>query len=126
MEFIKPGRQFDFMSKRWLFIGFSGLLLLLSIIGLFKPGPHLGTDFKGGTEVEIAFTGPVEAGEVRGAVEALGFEAPDVIRVKDSGAEGANRYLIRVQEVSALSDQQKAMINDRLCHLAEGAPSSPE
>ena len=30
MEFIKPGRQFDFMSKRRLFIGASLVLLLLS------------------------------------------------------------------------------------------------
>jgi preprotein translocase subunit SecF len=38
MEFIKPGQQFDFMSKRWLFIGLSALLLLLSVFSFIKPG----------------------------------------------------------------------------------------
>jgi preprotein translocase subunit SecF len=120
MEFIKPGRQFDFMGKRWLFIGVSLVLLLLSAITFIKPGPKLGTDFKGGTELEVAFTGPTEAGEVRHAIESLGFDAPDVIRVKDSGANEGNHFLIRVQEVSALSDQQKATMNDHLCHVGEG------
>ena len=59
MEIIKPGRQFDFMGKRWLFIGLSLTLLALSIFSFITPGPKMGTDFKGGTEVELAFTKPV-------------------------------------------------------------------
>jgi preprotein translocase subunit SecF len=121
MEFIKPGQQFDFMSKRWLFIGVSAILLLLSALSFIKPGPQLGTDFKGGTELEVAFTGNVEAGDIRGAVEALGFSGADVIRVKDAGSENANRYLIRVQEVTVLTDQQKQVIQDKLCHVGETA-----
>jgi len=125
MEFIKPGRQFDFMGKRWLFIGISALLLLGSVFAFIKPGPRLGTDFKGGTELEVAFLQPTEAGDIRAAVESLGFEAPDVIRVKDSGTEDTHRYLIRVQEVSALGEEQKEAIRQKLCVLPEGtAPSA--
>ncbi len=126
MEFIKPGRQFDFMGKRWLFIGVSAALLIASIISFITPGPRLGTDFKGGTEIEVNFGQGVEANEIRKAVEASGFEAPDVIRVRDSGAESSNRYLIRVQEVSALSDQQRNQIRERLCYVAEGAAPPPD
>jgi len=121
MEFIKPGRQFDFMGKRWLFIGLSAVLLIASVVAFIKPGPKLGTDFKGGTELEVAFTGATDAGEIRAAVESLGFAAPDVIRVKDSGADTQNRFLIRVQEVSALSEQQQDAIRGKLCYVAEGA-----
>ena len=32
----------------------SGLAVLASIVMLFVPGPKLGTDFRGGTEVEVA------------------------------------------------------------------------
>jgi preprotein translocase subunit SecF len=126
MEFIKPGRQFDFMSRRWLFIGISVALLIASIISLIKPGPKLGTDFKGGTEIEVNFGAGVEANEIRHAVEASGFESPEVIRVRDSGAESTNRFLIRVQEVSALSDQQRTTIRDNLCYVAEGAAPPPD
>ena len=45
MEIIKPGRQFDFMRYRWLFIGASLFLLALSAFSFVWPGPKLGTDF---------------------------------------------------------------------------------
>jgi preprotein translocase subunit SecF len=124
MEFIKPGTQFDFMGKRWFFISLSAILLLVSIITFFAPGPKLGTDFKGGTEVVVDFRKPVDAGAVRAAAEKAGFEAPDVVQVKDEKAE--NRFLIRVQEVSALSEAAKATIRDRMCLPPEGQAVADE
>jgi preprotein translocase subunit SecF len=118
MEFIKPGRQFDFMGARWYFIGASLIVLLASAISFVYPGPKMGTDFKGGTEVELAFKAAVSGGEVRAAVEALGFAAPDVVTVADD--RQPYRYLIRVQEVTSLSDAQKDQIRDRLCLAPEG------
>jgi preprotein translocase subunit SecF len=118
MEFIKPGTQFDFMSKRWYFIGLSLFLLILSIITFIKPGPKLGTDFKGGTEVEVEFKQPVDDGVLREAAHKAGFEAPDIVPVQEAG--GKNRYMIRVQEVSALSEQNKAAIREHMCLPPEG------
>jgi preprotein translocase subunit SecF len=118
MEFIKPGRQFDFMGKRWYFIGLSALLLVLSIIAFIKPGPKLGTDFKGGTEIEVEFRTAVDAGAIREAATKAGFEAPDVVQVNEAGAQ--NRFMIRVQEVSALSEARKAAIREHMCLLPEG------
>lgn len=118
MEFIKPGTQFDFMGKRWYLIGLSAVLLLLSIISFIKPGPKLGTDFKGGTEVEIQFKQQIDAGKVREAVEKAGFEAPDVLQIDEAGAQ--NRFMIRVQEVSALTEANKATVRERMCLPAEG------
>lgn len=124
MEFIKPGRQFDFMGKRWFFIGLSALLLALSVISFIKPGPHMGTDFKGGTEVEVAFTSAISGGEVRSALQRAGFDAPDVVSVGDSS--NANHYLIRVQEVTVLGEAQKQRIRERMCFAAEGAQLSAD
>ena len=67
MELIKPGRQFDFMRWRWHFIGASLVMLILSAIAFVYPGPKVGTDFKGGTEVEVAFKAGVTAGSEMGA-----------------------------------------------------------
>ncbi|AUX23697.1 preprotein translocase subunit SecF [Sorangium cellulosum] len=120
MELIKHGRQFDFMSKRWLFMGLSAVLLVLSIIAFFVPGPRLGTDFKGGTEVEVAFKTPVSSADVREAVTKAGFDSPDVVSVADPA--NPHRYLIRVHEVSALSEKQKESLRDRMCLPPDGAP----
>lgn len=118
MEFIKPGTQFDFMGKRWYFIGLSAILLVLSALSFITPGPKLGTDFKGGTEVEVEFKQPIDAGKVREAVERSGFQAPDVVQVNEAGAK--NRFMIRVQEVSALSEADKGTVRERMCLPAEG------
>lgn len=125
MEFIKPGRQFDFMGKRWYFIGVSLALLILSMISFIVPGPQLGTDFKGGTEVEVAFKQPVSAADVRAAVQKVGFADPDVVSVKD--ASNPNRFLVRVQEVSVLGEAEKDLIRSKMCLVAEnGAPPGPQ
>ncbi|MEJ7735723.1 MAG: protein translocase subunit SecF [Polyangiaceae bacterium] len=118
MELIKPGARFDFMSKRWYFMGLSFLLLLGSVIAFIHPGPRLGTDFKGGTEIEVAFLTPVTAADVRTAIQGAGFHDPEVVAVSDPAHP--NRYLIRVPDVSALDDNQKQQVHDRLCHVPEG------
>jgi preprotein translocase subunit SecF len=117
MELIKPGRQFDFMRWRWHFIGASVTLLLLSVVSFFYPGPKLGTDFKGGTEVEVAFTGHVTSNEVVAAVERLGFDSPEVVSVSDLG--NANHFLIRMQEVTVLTDKDKGTIREKMCIVGE-------
>src|SRR5215469_190204 len=98
MEFFKPGRVFDFMGVRWFWIPFSLIAVLVSTILCFVPGPNYGTDFRGGTEVEIAFNKPVTAGTVRATVEAAGFQTPDVVQVVDPN--NGYHFLIRVQDVS--------------------------
>ena len=113
MEFIKPGRQFDFMGKRWIFIGLSLSLLVLSILAFVFKGPKLGTDFKGGTELEIAFLQPVTAAETREAVVKSGFDHPDVVKIDDP--QNPHRFLIRVQEVTAVSEPEKEVIRQHLC-----------
>ena len=117
MEIIKPGRMFNFMRWRWHFIGASVTLLVLSAISFVYPGPKMGTDFKGGTEVELAFNQPVTAAEVRAAVEKSGFASPEVVSVAD--ASNPNHFLIRVQEVTILSDKDKGALRDRMCFIPE-------
>ncbi len=111
MELIKPGTKIDFMGMRKYFYALSAFLFLGSIVTMFVPGPNWGTDFKGGTEVEVAFKEAVEANKIRAAVETSGFAAPDVV-----GVQGRpHQYLIRVQEVSALSDDTKEKIRNEMC-----------
>jgi preprotein translocase subunit SecF len=109
------------MRQRWFWIPLSLFLVLASTILVFVPGPNYGTDFRGGTEVEIAFTKPVDAARVRAGVERAGFQTPDVVQVVDPN--NPNRFLIRVQDVSAITDAEKAALRRALCYVDE--PSTP-
>src|SRR5262245_32621870 len=117
MRFFKSGKVYDFMSVRYYFIALS-LVLILGGLGLLLFGkgrfaPVMGTDFRGGTEVEVAFKGAVDTGQVRKALQQSGFGTSDVIKVEDT--KQANHYLIRVQEVSTLSPETKAALERALC-----------
>jgi preprotein translocase subunit SecF len=113
MEFFKPGRQFDFMGQRKFWITLSILLVAISCVLIVYPGPNYGTDFRGGTEIEVAFTKTVDVGSIRNAVESSGFSAPEVVRVID--ANNPNHYFIKVQDVTTLNDASKAALNKALC-----------
>lgn len=123
MQLFPIGKVYDFMSRQKLFVGFSVFLVIASFVLLFVPGPKLGTDFIGGTEVEVAFTKPVTAGQIRKAITGPEFSSPEVISVQDNNE--VNRYLIRVQEVSTISDAQQREIEKRLC-FGDKKPESCE
>ncbi len=126
MEFFKPGRVFDFMSVRWFWIPLSLFLVVASVALTFYPGPNYGTDFRGGTEVEIAFGTKIDTAGVRAAIEASGFQTPDVVQVVDPNKP--YHFLVRVPDVSAITDQEKDALRRALCFVDEpGAPlSDPE
>ncbi len=113
MEFFKPGRQFDFMGQRKFWITLSLSLVVLSTILMFWPGPNYGTDFRGGTELEVAFNKPTDAAALRKAVESSGFSTPDVVQVVD--AANPNHFLIRVQDVSVVGEGDKEKLKKALC-----------
>ena len=122
MEFFKPGRVFDFMGQRVFWIPLSFILVVVSIILMFYPGPNYGTDFRGGTEVEIAFTKPIDGGAAcAAAVEAAGFQNPDVVQVVD--ANNPYHFLIRVQDVSAITETEKVALRRALCYVDD--PQAP-
>jgi preprotein translocase subunit SecF len=121
MELFKPGRQFDFMGMRWFWIPLSIFLVVASTVLTFYPGPNYGTDFRGGTEIEVAFTKDVDAAKIRKAVETSNFSAPDVVQVRD--ANNANHFLIRVQDISVVDDAAKAKLKAAFCLTDD--PSAP-
>ncbi len=113
MRLFKGDRVYDFMAVRKYWIALSLSLTIGSILLLVLGKPKLGTDFLGGTEVEIAFTKPVEPGAIRKGVEDAGFSTPTVIKVDDP--KNPNRYMIRVHEVSTISHEQQLEIEKALC-----------
>lgn len=108
MEFFKPGLVIDFMRHRRIYALISGLLVLASLISVFYPGPNFGTDFVGGTEVQVRFSGDVSSAELRGALGELGYSGAEVVAVVDS----PNEYIIRVRDFSAIDDAQRQRIEE--------------
>jgi len=77
--------NFDFLGKKWFFIGLSGVLIAAGVISLaLKGGPRWGIDFSGGSLIRLRFQSEpplqkirsVLAGAVPGEVSVQGFTDP--------------------------------------------------
>lgn len=122
MEIFKPGKIYDFMGMRTFWVSLSLFLTFASLfLAVVYPKPNYGTDFKGGTEVELAFKKAIDVGSVRKACQDAGFAHPDVVEVSDPA--NPNRFLIRVQEVSSLDDATKEKVFAAVC-FGSGACST--
>jgi preprotein translocase subunit SecF len=122
MRFFSLNRVFNFMRVAPYCAVASLLITVGTVIALFYPGPNLGTDFIGGTEIEVAFNAPVAADKVRAALASINLDDADVVAVRTGGNE-VDRYIIRVSEVSTISEQTQREAEQRLC-LAPPADST--
>ena len=69
MDFIKPGINIDFVSKRRLAFIASLVAVLIGLGSLvMKGGPRYGIDFAGGTLVQVKFTQAPDVGQIRGVL----------------------------------------------------------
>lgn len=113
MQLFPSHKLYDFMGvRRWAILA-SLIMTVASLVMIVTPGPRLGTDFRGGTELEVAFFKPVAPDQIRAALASAGFGHPDVVGVVDPKV--ASRYLIRVDAVSTIGDAERHLIEQRLC-----------
>ena len=120
-ELIKPDHNFDFVGRQRLFLGLSAVAVLLSIamlpINAFviksRGLPmNYSIDFRGGTEMQVAFKQPQETGKIREAIEAGGFKDPEVVKFQQS--DQPNSFLLRFAAVSPVSEAQAKKLEDKL------------
>jgi preprotein translocase subunit SecF len=107
-EIIKPGTDIDLIGKQRYWIGASVVLVLATIFMLLAnayliPGRghalNWGVDFRGGTEITIEFSHPIDAAAVRSTLDKAGYHNSDVVKFYDK----PNSYMIRMGSVSVIT-----------------------
>ena len=95
--------NFDFMGKRRYAFMFSGIMVLLGVIGLIQVGrgaANLGIDFAGGTAVQLKFDMPIRIDEARKALESNGLGDAEL---QEFGLD--NKLLIRVKTSTTIEEK---------------------
>jgi preprotein translocase subunit SecF len=122
-EVIHPGANFEFIGNQKYWIGLSIVLVALTFVMLplnayvFKGRGHMlnwGVDFRGGSEIVIEFSKPVEAGEIRKTLNDAGFSDAEVVKYEDPTGQKKWNYMVRVGAVSVVSETQAKQIQSSL------------
>lgn len=109
LQIIKPGTRIDFIGWRRKGFFLSGTLVGVSLFSvLILGGPPMGVDFRGGTEMQIAFEEAVEISRLRNVLVATDIAG---VTVQKFGETGAHEYLVRFPEIG---EEMSALTLDRL------------
>jgi preprotein translocase subunit SecF len=132
-EIIKPGTDIDLIGKQKYWIAGSIILTLLTFLMLplnayvFKGRGHAlnwGVDFRGGTEILVEFSKPVDAGAVRDAVTKGGYHNAEVVRYGSGSGTQQNSYMIRMGAVSIVSAEQADKAKAALAKVGDATLST--
>ncbi|MBI3070842.1 MAG: protein translocase subunit SecF [Deltaproteobacteria bacterium] len=112
LEFLKPGTlNVDWVKKWWLYGGISGVAVAVSLFFILVRGCNYGIDFRGGTDVQVQFTGaPLKDDVVRAAIEKTypGGNAATF------GGAGKNAFLLSIQQEAFIDAAKATMIKAAL------------
>lgn len=95
MQIVNPKSNFDFVGKNRIAVILSLLVIFVGILSLIlKSGPSYGVDFSGGTLVQVRFSDPVTAADIKNYLVELKLDSLTVQQFGDR----ANEFLIRSRQ----------------------------
>jgi len=114
MQIIKPGININFIGRRHIGFGLSGLMILMTIFLLIlRGGPNYGVDFSGGVLIQVQLSEEKSPAEIKDALRPVQLEKSIVQEFGEQGEE----YLIRIRETNieleGLSDRVERALQDR-------------
>ncbi|MGA7794898.1 MAG: protein translocase subunit SecF [Candidatus Acidiferrales bacterium] len=124
MEFFKQV-DLDWMGKAKYFFGLSGLLLFAGVVSILSHGGlFYGIDFKGGTVVDVRFSGPPPIDTLRSGLAQQGIGNSTIVPVSDLTTANGNEVLINLEEkgqgAEALDAGKTAILNALHATLGAG------
>ncbi|MEO0937062.1 MAG: protein translocase subunit SecF [Pseudomonadota bacterium] len=124
LKLVPQQTSIDFFSRWRLWLGISGLLILLAAVSFLLQGLNFGIDFRGGTTVRTESAQPVDTGLYRQALAPLALGDISITEVFDpTFGPDQNVALIRIQAqdgdeavtpetIGALQDALRAAVPD--------------
>ncbi len=98
MRLVPDETNWNFFGRTKLWLGISGVMMVVALISFFVQGLNYGIDFRGGTTIRTESAQPVDAGAYRSALQALDLGDVSITEVFDPSFEDdQNVSMIRIQ-----------------------------
>jgi preprotein translocase subunit SecF len=108
----------DWLGKKWYFLGFSLIFSVAGILSmLFWHGVPRGVDFKGGTQIRVAFDTKPDEDHIRKAMDLSGVHDAQIQRISDPTGAAANKVIIALPQSTATDqahDQGRTEVENAL------------
>ncbi len=111
LRMIKDDTSFDFFARWKLWLGISGLMMVIAFASFLIQGLNYGIDFRGGTTIRTESPRPVVVAEYRDAIDKLGLGDITITEVFDPQfRDDQNVAMIRIQA----QDEQEAVTTETI------------
>ena len=98
LRLVPKDTNYDFFSRSKLWLGFSVLLMIASVLSFLYQGLNFGIDFRGGTTLRTDSAQPVDVAAYRGALQQLKLGDVTITEVFDPNfRDDQNVTMIRIQ-----------------------------
>ncbi len=123
LRLVPDDTSFDFFKHWKIWLGISGVMMVLAFGSFMIRGLNYGIDFRGGTTIRTESAQPVDIGAYRGAMATLGLGDVLITEVFDPtfGPE-KNVAMIRIQAQSGEQAVTSQMTKNALAALQKVAP----
>src|SRR5476651_125618 len=117
MEFFRIKKDIPFMRHALVFNAISALTFVAAVFFLIHNGLHFSIEFTGGSEVQLQYTKAANLEGIRGTLETLGYEQPEV-----TGFGTAHDVLVRLPVIKTIAGNQTApVVFEALCKVEQGS-----
>lgn len=111
LRLVKDDTSFDFFRHWKMWLGISGVMILLALASFGLRGLNYGIDFRGGTTIRTQTAEPVDVGAYRDALSALGLGDTVISEVFDPNfGPDQNVAMVRFQS----QDDQEAVTTETI------------
>jgi SecD/SecF fusion protein len=118
--------QIDFMRKRFLWLGISGIVVLVSAFSLGLKGLNLGIDFKGGTQLVVPTSKPTQLSTVRSIVIKTTGETSAQVQGTNKTVGGSESYTSFQIRLRSPSNKIERTLESRLTSQANATSISSQ
>ncbi|GKY87838.1 protein translocase subunit SecF [Sinisalibacter aestuarii] len=118
LKLVPDETNWDFFARLPITLGFSGLMLVVSVVAFFVMGLNFGIDFRGGTTIRTESTQAVDVGAYRDAISPLGLGDVSITEVFDpSFRDDQHVAMVRIEaqnEEESITPETVQQIEDAL------------
>lgn len=123
LRLVPKDTRFDFFSRWRIWLGLSGLLIVVALVSFFLQGLNYGIDFRGGTTIRTESAQPIDIGTYRDAIQPLDLGDVTISEVFDPNFEAdQNVAMIRIQAQEGQEAVTAQMVRDVEGALQQAVP----